>query len=441
MKSARMKIPFDPARVPFFYGYMIFFCSAAGMVMSGPGQTIGVTAFTDYLIENLHISRFQLSLAYMVGTVVSALLIGRAGKLLDYHSVRLVTSVAVAGLGGFLCYMAYSDYIASFFGGGVVAAIVVVTVGFWGLRFCGQGILSLSSRTMLMKWFDKKRGRVNSLLGVSIVVTFSLMPKVYHMLMGFGGWRVAWVILGCFSLLYIFFILLFYRDNPEACGLVPDGGVDVEEEKEEEELHIQKEEEWEYKDVLRNYTFWIFNLSYALYSMVVTAVTFHVVSIFKTAGRSEEEAFSIFLPIAVIGVVFNLLTGFVSDRPRVKHRLHFFLLGMLVGLILVSMGVLLLGNSSLGYYLLILGQGMSAGFFGATSSLIWPRYFGRTHLGQVSGYSMAYMIFFSAIGPSIYGWSFEFFGGYSAASKIVMVVLILLAVGSVRAVFPHKKKN
>ena len=74
----KAKIPFDPAKAPFFYGYVIFICASFGMLMSGPGQTIGVSAFTDDLVDNLHISRFQLSIAYMIGTVASSFLIGRA---------------------------------------------------------------------------------------------------------------------------------------------------------------------------------------------------------------------------------------------------------------------------------------------------------------------------------------------------------------------------
>lgn len=440
MSINRAKLPFDPSKFPFFYGYVIFVCSSLGMLMSGPGQTIGVSAFTDSLVENLHLSRFQLSIAYMIGTVASSFLIGRAGKLLDRYSVRRVVSGTAVGLGIFLVYMAYCDRITGFFGGGVVAAMIVVTVGFWMIRFCGQGILGLSSRTMLMKWFDKKRGRVNAFLGIFIVVTFSFIPAVFDWLKNLYGWRGAWVLLGGVAVAYVVFVLIFYRDKPEDSGLLPDGISAEQLQKELSEAGgADKEEDWEYAEVLRNYTFWIFNISIAMYSLIITAVTFHIGSIFEIAGRGHDEAFGMFKYAAAVGVVVNLAVGFLSDIRFFKHRLHWMLLVMVAALGLELVGVVLLDSLSFSVLLIILGQGISSGVFGVLSSLVWPRYYGRKHLGQINGLAMAFMVFFSAIGPSIFGWSFEFFEGYANASYILIAVLVLLGAGTFRAFFPHRK--
>ena len=439
MVRNKAKIPFDPAKVPFFYGYVIFICSSFGMLMSGPGQTIGVSAFTDALVENLHISRFELSIAYMIGTVASSFLIGKAGKLLDKYSVRRVVSGTVIGLGLFLFYMAYCDKIAGLFGGGVIAAMVVVTVGFWMIRFCGQGILGLSSRTMLMKWFNKKRGRINAFLGIFIVVTFSFIPAVFNWMRELAGWRGAWVLLGCVALVYVVFVLIFYRDKPEDSGLLPDGISAQELEQELKNATADDiEEDWEYAEVLRNYTFWIFNISLGMYSLVITAVTFHIASIFEVAGRGTDEAFGMFKYAAAIGVVVNLTVGFLSDMKFCKHRLNWILLVMVASLALELIGVALL-DSLQSVFLIILGQGVASGVFGVLSSLVWPRYYGRKHLGQINGLAMAFMVFFSAVGPSIFGWSFEFFGGYGNSSYILIAILIVLGLGTFHAKFPHRK--
>ncbi len=442
MSINKAKIPFDPARVPFFYGYIIFVCSSLGMLMSGPGQTIGVSAFTDDLVAHLGITRFELSLAYMIGTIASSFLIGRAGKLLDKYSVRRVVSVTVIGLGLFLFYMANCDRIAGIFGSSVVASMAVVTIGFWMIRFCGQGILGLSSRTMLMKWFDKKRGRINAFLGIFIVVTFSYIPAIFDSLKSSFGWRGTWVLVGCVAIAFSAFVLIFYRDKPEDCGLLPDGITEEEYQNELKQTSAKdREEEWEYSEVVHNYTFWIFNLSLAMYSLVITAVTFHVASIFEVAGRGHDEAFGMFKYAAIVGVIVNLSVGFLSDTKFFKHRLHLLLLGLIGGLILLLFGVVLLSNSSYSVTMIILGNGIASGVFGVLSSLVWPRYFGRTHLGQINGLGMAFMVFFSAIGPTIFGWSFEYFNGYSISSYILIAVMVALGIGSFMAVFPHRKKT
>ncbi len=437
----RAKIPFDPAKFPFFYGYMIFFCSSMGMLMSGPGQTTGISAFTNSLIAHLHITRFELSITYMLGTIASAVLIGWFGKVLDIFSVRRVVSLSVIGLGCFLFYMAYCDKIADFFGGGIVAAMVVATIGFWMVRFCGQGILSLTSRNMLMKWFDQKRGRANAFLGVFIVVTFSFMPPIFNALQEATSWRGAWVILGIISICYSLFVLIFYRDKPEDSGLLPDG-VSMEERDRElrEVASADREVDWEYGAVLKNYSFWIFNIGLSMYSLIITAVTFHIESIFQVAGRGSDEAFGMFKYAAIIGVVVNIACGFLADGKFFKHRLHWLLLILLLGLIGAMFGVVLLESSALAVLLIIIGHGVSSGVFGATSSLVWPRYYGRAHLGQVSGLAMSFMILFSAIGPSIFGWSYEYCNGYSVGSYIIIGVLVLFAFGSLWAKFPHQKQ-
>ncbi len=70
-------IPFSPSKFPFFYGWIILAAGAVGVVMSIPGQTMGVSVFTDRLIDSLKISRLNLSLAYMIGTLSSSLLLSR----------------------------------------------------------------------------------------------------------------------------------------------------------------------------------------------------------------------------------------------------------------------------------------------------------------------------------------------------------------------------
>ncbi len=49
--------PFDPARFPFFYGWIVLSAGTLGILMSAPGQTVGVSVFTDSLIEALAIER------------------------------------------------------------------------------------------------------------------------------------------------------------------------------------------------------------------------------------------------------------------------------------------------------------------------------------------------------------------------------------------------
>ena len=84
---------------------LLWLMGTFGVLMSVPGQTIGVSVFTDSLIDALSISRDQLSFAYMFGTILSSLMLTRAGKLYDRIGIRLVASGASLMLGLALIYL------------------------------------------------------------------------------------------------------------------------------------------------------------------------------------------------------------------------------------------------------------------------------------------------------------------------------------------------
>ena len=48
-------------KLPFFYGYVILASGTLGILFSAPGQTVGISVFTDFLIHDLNISREKLS--------------------------------------------------------------------------------------------------------------------------------------------------------------------------------------------------------------------------------------------------------------------------------------------------------------------------------------------------------------------------------------------
>ena len=84
----RADFPFRPASLPFFYGWVIVGAATAGIVASVPGQTMGVSVFTDHLLGATGLSRLELSNAYLIGTVVSGLALPFGGSWLDRWGAR-----------------------------------------------------------------------------------------------------------------------------------------------------------------------------------------------------------------------------------------------------------------------------------------------------------------------------------------------------------------
>lgn len=117
MKPAlfRLDFPFSPAKFPVFYDWAILVASVLGVLTSIPGQTIGVSGFTDHLIEATGLSRLDLANAYLVGTLTSGCLLPFGGKLAARPAWRKrVTAVlAAVGLGLTLSYLALGDRLAA----------------------------------------------------------------------------------------------------------------------------------------------------------------------------------------------------------------------------------------------------------------------------------------------------------------------------------------
>ena len=80
--------------------------STFGMLASIPGQTMGVGVFSEYLISKTGLNRIELSFAYMMGTILSSLILPFAGKLLDRIGARIMILATGIGLGVSLLFFA-----------------------------------------------------------------------------------------------------------------------------------------------------------------------------------------------------------------------------------------------------------------------------------------------------------------------------------------------
>ena len=85
--------------------------------------------------------------------------------------------------------------------------------------------------------------------------------------------------------------------------------------------------------------------------------------------------------------------------------------------------------SSWGYWLLAAGYGAGGGLWGVLSNMAYVRFFGRLHLGEISGLSASVTVFASAIGPALFAVGKDLTGSYRAAVLLALVALagLLLA--------------
>ncbi len=407
------KFPFDPSRSPFFYGWVIIIFGTLGLLMSIPGQTIGLSTFTDALIEALNISRDTLSMAYMAGTISSSLLLIQAGKWFDKFGARPVAITASICLGLGLLYMSSTEKLVGLLNhhiniGHTVIAFSVVYLGFLMIRFFGQGVLTLASKTMMMKWFDERRGFALGFSSVFVSGGFSIAPAfIESLIMGYS-WQKAWFYMAAVLILvFPILVFIFFRDDPKEVGLKPDG--DWQNSKSANEIRFPVHKDFELSEARKTFAFWIFAGFLALQGLYITGFTFHVVSIFEQFDYTRKEAVSIFQYIAIISVITTLLFSWISDLIPLKYLLFL----MSIGAFLSLGSAMCLSYGNLPYYILILGTGLSSGMYGIISAVSWPRFFGKKHLGSIMGQIMMVLVFASALGPFLLSKSLTLFGSYS----------------------------
>ncbi len=413
------------SRLPFYYGWVILVVGGLGILASIPGQTMGVSVFTDHLIQALHVTRVNISSAYMAGTLASALLIPYAGKLYDRYGARISAAIAALCLGGFLFLMAKSGDITSalaallpFQAGHIGFALAMIT--FFGIRFFGQGVLTLVSRGMVVRWFSTRQGLAVGFLGITTSFGFSFAPQPLQGLINTFGWQGALLALaGILILVFLPLVLLLYRSDPASCGMAVEEGM---------KIRISRNKQMPAAPVdarvsqaRRDLRYWIVIAMLCFWSMYNTAFTFHVVSIFSQVGMETAEALRIFLPIGVISLAARFISSYLSDRINLKYLI--ITMTLFMGLAGSALFVL---SSNLSVLLIILGMGIGAGIFSMLNVISWPKLFGKKYLGEVSGFAMGFVVAGSAVGPWLFSMFFQYTGSYRFAGLMGLVLSVVL---------------
>ena len=434
--------PFKPRSSPVFYGWFIVVAATIGMIFTIPGQTMGFSVFTDILIEELGLSRLQLSTAYLVGTVLSGFSLPSLGRLFDAIGARRMAVYAATATGLILFYLALSARISrglfNLLGGSGTSAVVisflVITVGFYLIRASAQGVLALTGRNMIGKWFDYHRGTALAISGVFTGFAFSIAPRVLDGLIGRFGYAGAWTFLGILTFAGMGTIgWLFYRDNPEECGLTMDG---PEAFGKKRAMHADAIAHRDYTlaEAIRTVPFWAFILSFAFYSLFGTAITFHIVSVGAEAGIDRTTVIGYFVPMAFFSVSTNLFCGWISSKTRLKYLL----IGMNVAAFASVVGALNL-SAGWGPALFVAGNGICGGSFVALAGISTPRFFGRKHIGAISGVGMSSMVIASGIGPFLFSLSTALTGSFRVALWASLFVPVLLVLLSTRSDNPQRR--
>jgi cyanate permease len=236
------------------------------------------------------------------------------------------------------------------------------------------------------------------------------------------GWRAAWLWLGVLTwALLIPPILLLAQNKPEDLGLQPDGPISS-----GPGLEAKAPQAAEIgltvRQALRTATFWITAFSLATLSMLVTALFFHQVSIFTHQGVDAYVAARVFSISAITMVLAMPVIGRLLDRFPTKPIFACAMLTQSAALIAI---VFVDDLASAMLYAVVFGLNNAA--VQTHYTYVWPRFFGRRHLGSIQGTAQTIGIIGASVGPLPFGVAFDLFGSYTGALLLFALQPVLCA--------------
>lgn len=396
----------------FFYGWLMLGVASLSLFFSAPGQTYSISTFIDSYIKDFGFSRTLISSIYSIATICSGFLLVFMGKAVDRFGQRTMTIVV-----GLL-------FAATCFFNSMISSIFMVAIGFFLLRYFGQGSMTLIPGSLVPQWFDEKRAFAFSVANLGSVFANMLVPIFNVWLISTYSWQFAWKAWSI--LLVIIFVpiaFVFLVNKPEDIGLLPDNKKVHSDDELKHEINKMEKSSWTLNEATRTKEFWFVGLISMIAPMITTGLMFHFFSIMKLKGLDETSASLVIGLIALPGFIMPIVSNLIIDRFRSKFIITGTLLAMSFSMIL-----LFLVNSVWTAITFMLIYGLTISIQTVTINVIWPRYFGRKYLGSIRGAATVFMVIGSALGPLPFGLSFDLTGSYQGVIAI-MGVIVLMSLG------------
>jgi MFS family permease len=391
-----------------FYGWVMLGVAMAMAVATMPAQTVLVALWKEPLREDLGLSLTAVSAAYSVGTIIAALPLTFVGRVADRLGLRFTVGVVAAGFCLSLVLLREAT------------GIVTLGVGFFFVRFLGQGSLGMLGGHTLAMWFERRLGTAHALLAVcGFAAGSAIMPLPTAWLLATFGWQTALLVLaGMVFVLTIPSVLLVFRNRPQDIGQHLDG--DPVEHPTHDVLHggapPPGDPAFGVLQAMGTRAYWILLANMLATGFVGTALLFHLPAMLQQAGLegTAPQAAVAIQPWPITFGIATLGVGWLVDRFHPARILP-------LSLVLMALSVLLCVGATRGMVEQTLVTPLMAtgmGVFGASQAVIVgvgsptiARYFGRTHHGAIRGSIITATVMGTGGGPYAVALGFDLAGG------------------------------
>jgi len=177
-----------------------------------------------------------------------------------------------------------------------------------------------------------------------------------------------------------------------------------------------------WQQALATPAFWVFSIGAALYGLVASGIGLFNESILAERGFGADVYYQTLIVTAMTALIGNFGGGWLATRLSLTNLLAISLFILALGLAalphITSIGQVMVWATAMG-----LGGGLVMVLFFS----VWPRVYGRAHLGRIQGAAQAMTVIASAVGPLLLAWCIEWTGSYGAMFNILAAVIGTLA--------------
>lgn len=350
----------------FYYGWCIVAISVAVlMVITGTA----IHAFGLFVLpvsEAFGLSRAEMNTGIILLNFGMAFASPVIGRILDRRSARLVIvfSALLFGLSLVLLGLSHSPWLSGFV---MAVPLAIAVVG------CG----TLTSMTLVARWFSAKRGRALAIATIGISLGPVIMVPVISLMIGSLGWRDSLILLGVVIGALLLMAVPLIRDRPEPDAQPERTGRPADASAESQQLPGAG---FTVASLLRTSQFWMLALSAAFAFGIQQTIVISLVPFAQGLDYSVTQGATLISAFGGMAILGKLLFAWFGDRfDRAR------LLTILFGLLGLTSGALILAND----YPAILA---CSAFLGLAAGATTPGYlalmadrFGAASFGTASG--------------------------------------------------------
>ena len=173
-----------------------------------------------------------------------------------------------------------------------------------------------------------------------------------------------------------------------------------------------------WQEALATPAFWIFSVGAALYGLVASGIGLFNESILAERGFGPDVYYQTLIVTAMTALIGNFGGGWLATRMSLPNLLAISLFVLAAGLAalphVTTIGQVMAWATAMG-----LGGGLVMVLFFS----VWPRVYGRAHLGRIQGAAQAMTVLASAIGPLLLAWCIEWTGSYAGMFNVLPAVI------------------